>query len=285
MHSNLTIQNELKELNSLLASISNRNVYTVPDGYFQAMVTDIINTIGREPGMGSENPALPDGYFEHLADSIMGKIKAATVTEEESSLLMPLRTIPTYTIPQGYFEDFAGSVMNKIDSIAEESAELLDAVKHINPYTVPQGYFDGLATDIVSKVPQQAKVFVLQQRSSFFRYAVAAVITGILGLSVISIVDNKQEDAVVVSPVTANVMETATQIIADHSFDTELAKLSDADIVSYLQSNGEDVNTALVASAAYGKALPEEVDYLTDDKTLDNFLNELNIKKDNQSTN
>ena len=283
MHSNLTIQNELKQLSPVLAGIPNTNVYTVPHSYFEAMVTDIMHAIGRESAITANQPVVPEGYFDNLADSIMAKIKDSTAAEENSALLMPLKTIPTYTVPRGYFDGLAGAVMNKVNGVAgEESSELLDAVKHINPYTVPQGYFDGLATDIVNKVPQPAKVFVMHKRSSFFRYAAAAVITGILGLSIISIVDNRQQEEIPVS--SPAVMADANQIIKNNSFDAELATLSDADIVNYLQTSGEDVNAALVASAAEEKNLPEEVDYLLDDKTLDNLLNDLNIK-DKQATN
>ena len=235
MHSNLTIQNELKELNSILAGISNTNVYTVPDGYFEAMALDILNTLQRVSDI-SPNAAVPEGYFEGLADGIMNKIKDGLAMKDEGSVL-------------------------------------LSTVKNINPYTVPHGYFEALAGNIVNQLPQPAKVIVMRKRSSFFNYAAAAVITGILGLSVVSIVDKRQQDKIL--------SETAALNL---NFDEALANVSDDDIVAYLQKGGEDVNAALVASASEDKNLPEQVDYLTDDKTLDNLLNELNIK-DQSTTN
>ena len=235
MHSNLTIQNELKELNSILAGISNTNVYTVPDGYFEAMALDILNTLQQVSGI-SPNAAVPEGYFEGLADGIMNKIKDGLAMKDEGSAL-------------------------------------LSTVKNVNPYTVPHGYFEALAGNIVNQLPQPAKVIVMRKRSSFFNYAAAAVITGILGLSVVSIVDKRQQDKIL--------SETAALNL---NFDEALANVSDDDIVAYLQKGGEDVNAALVASASEDKNLPEQVDYLTDDKTLDNLLNELNIK-DQSTTN
>ena len=235
MHSNLTIQNELKELNSILAGISNTNVYTVPDGYFEAMALDILNTLQQVSGI-TLNATVPEGYFEGLADGIMNKIKEGLAMKDEGSAL-------------------------------------LSTVKNVNPYTVPHGYFETLAGNIVNQLPQPAKVIVMRKRSSFFNYAAAAVITGILGLSVVSIVDKRQQDKILPETTALNL-----------NFDEALANVSDDDIVAYLQKGGEDVNAALVASASEDKNLPEQVDYLTDDKTLDNLLNELNIK-DQSTTN
>ena len=278
MHSNLTIQNELKELNSILAGISNTIVYTVPNGYFEAMIKDILHMIRQETVI-TPNAAVPEGYFEGLADVIMNKIKNGSALEvEESSLLLSLKTSNTYCVPPGYFDSLPDAVMNKINTEAEvEGSDLLHPAKKINPYSIPNGYFDALAGNIVNQLPQPAKVIVMQKRSSFFNYAAAAVITGILGLSVISIVDKRQQEEIL--PVTT-VLADAKPI----SFDEALSTVSDADIEAYLQKSGEDVNAALVASASEDKNLPDQVDYLTDDKTLDNLLNELNIK-DHSATN
>ena len=155
----------------------------------------------------------------------------------------------------------------------DEGSALLSTVKNVNPYTVPHGYFEALAGNILNQLPQPAKVIVMRKRSSFFNYAAAAVITGILGLSVVSIVDKRQQDKILPETAALNL-----------NFDEALANVSDDDIVAYLQKGGEDVNAALVASASEDKNLPEQVDYLTDDKTLDNLLNELNIK-DQSTTN
>jgi len=283
MHNDLTIQNELKELNSILAGIPNTNVYSVPDGYFEAMVQDIMHTIEEKPVMNA-NTDVPAGYFDGLASFIMSRIKTESALEEDSSLLQPLKKHNTYTVPQGYFDGLAGSIISKINEryAEDERSELLDAVRNINPYSVPPGYFDSLAATITSKLPQPAKVIVMQKRSSFFKYAAAAVITGILGLSVISIVDKRQAEEI--GPSSTTLMADAKKIIDNNSFDKELSAISDDDIIAYLQKGGEDVNAALVASVEDDKNLPEAVDYLTDDKTLDNLLNELNIN-DHSSTN
>jgi len=110
MHSNVTIQNELKELSSILAGVSNTNVYTVPNGYFEAMIQDIFHTLQEELTLTS-NSTVPEGYFDNLADVIMNKIKSNPVPEaKESPLLLSLKTIPTYSIPLGYFDSIAETV-------------------------------------------------------------------------------------------------------------------------------------------------------------------------------
>jgi hypothetical protein len=226
MKSNDIIQNELKEFNSLLADISRRNVYSVPDGYFDVLSRDILLGIQQTPIQVEDNGMVPGGYFEGLAGSIMQKIKEGITDEDESVLLKGL--------------------------------------KNFNVYQVPAGYFDGLASGIINKLHPPAKVVVMQKRSSFFRYAAAAVITGFIGLSVISIFDKKGETDFI-QPKT----ETA------FNFDEAFSTLTDADIVSYLQKEGQDVNAALVASVSDDKSLPDQEDYLTDENTLDNLLNQL----------
>lgn len=232
MHSNDTIQNELKELNSILAGISNENVYTVPMGYFEVLSHDILLGIKEQATAVTTISTVPAGYFDGLADTILGRIKAG----------------------------------------ADDGSALLAGLKGINVYRVPPGYFEGLSTDIVNKLPQPAKVVVMEKRSSFFRYAAAAVITGIMGLSVISVFDKKGGN---------ESTQTSTEI-AFIDIEKGLSTVADEDIVNYLQKSGLDVNAALVASIADDKNLPDQVDYLTDDKTLDNLLNEL---KASESTN
>ena len=226
MKSNDVIQNELKELNSLLADISNRNVFSVPDGYFDVLSRDILLAVLQPSIQFEDKSTIPAGYFDGLAGSIMDKIKAGMADDEESVLL----------------KDH----------------------KNINVYRVPAGYFDTLASAIINKLHQPAKVVVMQKRASFFRYAAAAVITGFIGLSVISIFDKKGE---------TDSIRSSTDIA--FNFDEALSSVTDADIVNYLQKDGQDVNAALVASVSDDKNLPDQVDYLTDENTLDNLLDQL----------
>ncbi len=235
MHSNKIIQDELNELSPLLAGISNKNIFTVPEGYFDTLPNELLFSV-NQPQI-----TVPEGYFDSLADNILSKIK-----------------------------------LNAASNIStDEHSVLLAPVQHINVYKVPDNYFEQLAIDILRKIPQPARVIVMHKRSSFFNYAAAAVITGILGLSLFTAFDKKTST----ERSSAVVLAQAGKIVKDKSFDQVLETISDEDIVHYLQNNGQDVNAALVASVTDEKTLPNPEDYFIDDKTLDNFLNDLNIKQ------
>ncbi|MEO8771527.1 MAG: hypothetical protein ABI402_15635 [Ferruginibacter sp.] len=246
MQKNVTIHNELKELNSPLADISNINVYTVPDGYFASLSSHILHILHDQSGIDElDIPHLdmeiPDGYFDGLADAIMIKIKL-----EDADAL-------------------------------EEYPAFLTSLQHKNVFKVPDGYFDSLSEEIVGKLPMQpAKVIEMKPRPAIFRYAVAAGITGILGLSLFSFFDNKTTKENI-SQSSSTMFAQAAEILKNNSFDKTMEALGDDEIVNYLKNDGEDVNAALVASVTDEKTLPEEDAYFIDEKTLDNFLIEQNV--------
>jgi hypothetical protein len=138
----------------------------------------------------------------------------------------------------------------------------LYSIQNENVYEVPRGYFNGLAEEIIDKV-RPAKVVPMKRRSyNIIKYAVAAMFTGIVALTVFKYAGNG----------------TGTEAVAKVNIDEELAKIPDADLVNYLEANGTDVKSALVASSvdADQSQLPAQEDYLLDDKTLDNYLNSIN---------
>lgn len=261
MQKNVMIYNELKELNSPLADISNRNVFTVPDGYFASLSSDILHSIYGEHEAATLNiPALdlkiPEGYFKGLADSIMHKIK----TEEVGPAL------------------------------ADEYPGFLAAVRYTNVFKVPDGYFDNLAGEILSKVPATAKVITMKQRPSVFRYAAAACITGILGLSLFSVFNNKpgiemskQGYGATAKMDKSDIIKRGNDILKNNSFDKMMEALGEEEIEGYLKNDGGDINAALVASLSDEKTLPNEDDYFIDDQALENFLNEQHIVQSNNN--
>lgn len=248
MKKNVMIYNELKELNSPLADFPNGNVFRVPDGYFDSLVPDIMEGINTEYTIGKLNiPStgmnIPAGYFENLADTIMGRIRQESSDSNERSLL-------------------------------------LESIGKANVFTVPDGYFEQLPEEIIYKaVAKPAKVFMMRPRLSVFRYAVAATITGLLGMSLFGILDNKHMNVTSPSNDNSAVIAMGTSIAKDNRIDEEFAALSTDDIIHYLKDDGEDVNSALVASLTEEdeKSLPSEDSYYLDDNTLDNFLNDQHI--------
>jgi hypothetical protein len=243
METKVEILNELKELSPLLAGMDKINVFTVPAGYFENLGNDILTGLTSEKGVIING--LPDSF--------------------------------SVDIPQGYFDTLAGDVLNKIKA-QDASGELrtlsplLYSIQHENVFEVPAGYFDSLADAVFAKVRSpQAKVVSMNRRSAgFMKYAVAAAFTGVMALGVFTFTDHKKNtiDAVV---------EQGKQIARENKFDEELSKVSDEEIVKYLEANGSDVKTALVATSVDENELPSQEDYLMDDKTLDKYLNSINV--------
>jgi hypothetical protein len=275
------ILNELTELGSPLAQLPAVNVFTVPDGYFDHLPENIITGIENQLStlsFAKQAPVsdVPEGYFDGLADSILNKIK--NVPASGSILTDTLRQASVYNVPVHYFDDLAGNILQRIH--AEDKNELpasLRSVQQVNVFSVPAGYFDALPAAIQQQVPVPAKVIGINTQRSFFKYAMAAAFTGLLGLSLFTTF-NKKDDKLDTTQ-SALVMADADLILKNNNFDQELESLGDKDIVQYLQSNGEDVKAALVASVTDEKTLPSEEEYYLDDQALDNFLNQLNISQ------
>lgn len=248
MQPDFTINNELKELNSLLANIPKTNVFTVPNGYFESLSADIMHGINDDlvsnkliiSGLEADVPA---GYFDGLADSIFNKIK---------------------------LEEHEGE---------QRAIALRSVVGTGNIFSVPDGYFNGLATSIQSKVLPTAPVITMKPRRSVFYYAIAAALTGLLGLSLFSIFDDKSTHVSQTTTTTFAVSDDTNKILENENFDKMMESLGDDEILSYLKNNGEDVNAALVASISEDKILPNVDAYYIDENALDNLLTELNINK------
>jgi hypothetical protein len=161
------ILQELKELNSRLTDVAVQNIYSVPAG-----------------------------YFDGLAEQVMARIRAleANNAADELNALAPYldklsREMP-YSLPKDYFETLSDNVLKTIhtaglpakDELAAISP-LLSSLKKENPYSVPKGYFESLpATNQKEEIQPAVKVVSLFSRN-WFRYAAAAVVTGIIILA------------------------------------------------------------------------------------------------------
>ncbi len=191
---------------------------------------------------------------------------------ELNSILARLPLINVYKVPENYFDN------NSIVMIEKTKNKIqLEGDSKKNTYNVPNGYFDSLANVIVSKLATEAKVMPIRSRKTYFNYAVAASIAGMIGVGLFFMTTSNTGE----KNNLASLLEEANVILKNGAFDSEMEKLSDDDIVNYLNLNGSDVNAALVASISDDKKLPNEEEYLYDDQTLDNFLKEINIKKVN----
>jgi len=158
------ILNELKDLESFLGNYHPQNIYTVPNGYFEGLPTQILNRI---------------------------KALEATNAKEELAYLSPLlgnvpKEMP-YSVPAGYFQNLSDDILQRVSEhddhqTSEEEIErlspLLSSLKNKNPYSVPAGYFETLETKTEKK---ETKVISITKRR-WYRLAVAAVIIGIISV-------------------------------------------------------------------------------------------------------
>ena len=283
MENSIDILNELQALSPTIAALEKVNVFTVPDGYFEYLSADILMGIDAENGLlnlASDDlvAEVPAGYFDALAGSIFSKIKALDIEGNNlSSELIATRSKNVFEVPAGYFESLAGSILTKIKTeVGEDAATeiralspMLYSIQNVNVFAVPQGYFENLSGDLLDKVIPQPKVVKMQRRSnSFFKYAVAAALTGVMAFGVLKFTTTGKK---VVLP------EYVTAGLKVQDVDQELAKISDDDIVKYLEANGTDVKTAMVANSVDENELPSQEDYLLDEKALDKYLNSINV--------
>jgi len=249
MTSNKEISAELLSLSPTLAAIPNTNVFSVPDNYFNELPASVLQLLQ------------PDQSFSFS--------KAG---------------IPSMTVPEGYFDGLASSILSKIKSQAEETASeeisslspSIAAIGKKNIFSVPEGYFDGISAEALKNIAPQAKVVELKPKTRILKYMAAAVVAGVIGLSIFNLTSTKKQDSN--SGYQADLMAEANTILKNKSFDKELNALSDKDIEQYLEANGENVDAALVASTVVDdNNLPSVEEYIIDDNTLENFLKKVNL--------
>ena len=246
MNNREDILTEIKSISPTVASISPINVFTVDATYFEVLPQIIMAKIVVENSfVFSKNLSVPEGYFESLPVNILKKIHA---------------------------------LKNDVTIELTEISPLIAAIDNKVTYTVPEDYFNGLT--FLNKQQEPAKVIAINKPKSFFKYAAAAVITGLLGLSIVNIVDNNHAQNNITT--TAGTITGTTKpnaVLINGSFDEALQNVSDNEIEQYLQKSGHDVNAALVASSTDDvDKLPEATDYLLDENVLDNYLKKNNLK-------
>ncbi|MCY7291935.1 MAG: hypothetical protein LH615_07100 [Ferruginibacter sp.] len=239
------ILNELKTISKVVSDVPYLNVFTVNADYFSGINDELKARITADALYGSQNNfAVPTGYFETLSFNILQRIK-----EEE----------------------------NEVFTETKEHSALIASIGNKNIYTAPKHYFEELSFTTEEK--PVAKVIKMSSARGVFKYAVAAVVTGLIGIGIINIQDRSDEKLPdEVSIQTAATISSANDILKTGTFDKELETVSDNDIVKYLQQGGQDVNAALVAASTDDvSTLPEPAEYLLDENALDNYLKEKNL--------
>lgn len=243
MENSNSILHEIQEISPLIAAIEKRNVFTVPDGYFDWVSENVFTAIKYDDSavLNNQSGHIPQGYFDGLAESIMTRIKAG---ENES----------------------AGDELRIL-------SPMLYSVQNENVFMVQDGYFDTFPDVILDKVkPRPAKLVSFKRKTSVvIKYSVAAAFTGVMALGVFRFTETRGK--------TNQLPDYVIDGLKIKDVDQELSKLSDDAIIQYLEASGSDVKTALVVNSVDENNLPSEEDYLFDEQALDKYLNSINISE------
>jgi len=161
------ILQELRELESSLAGQPVQNIFTVPAGYFEDFAGQMLNRIkALEAGNASEELS----YLSPVLNSVSKQTP--------------------YKVPAGYFESVDARlvlIMQEQSTVSaaeelESISPLLSSIGKKMPYAVPENYFENLTNTNESHANQGHANVVSITRRKWFRYAAAAVITGIIAL-------------------------------------------------------------------------------------------------------
>ena len=185
MRSNKEISEELRDLSSVVAGISQAMPYEVPPGYFE----DLPERVSARVLPRSTPFSVPTGYFEGFSSRLMERIKqeqGVGAAEVSSSLLDSIGKKMPFQVPEGYFSHLSEKILSGLPALAIEEEEalspLMSGLRGEQIYTVPEGYFETFPANVLSVVaaPAPAKVVSFSKRRSWLRYAVAAVATGLI---------------------------------------------------------------------------------------------------------
>lgn len=168
MESKGNILQETRQISQTVAGIGNRNVYSVPAGYFDDLPVQVLAQLTAQQMPAAPAPfSVPAGYFDDLAGNIMARIKgrqAATdkgfFTQAGETALPPYLPTP-YNVPGGYFSSLSENILTRI-KLEEDSFEIEEQLIPAGlstPYSVPGTYFSSLSEDIMAKIRQEESVF------------------------------------------------------------------------------------------------------------------------------
>jgi len=186
-----------------------------------------------------------------------------------------------FTIPPGYFDKFSESVLTNMKLVYSESAEeelrdlspMLYSLKGENVFTVPLGYFESLAENVLEKLkPVPAKIVTMKRRTSWLKYAAAAVVTGIITITSLQLFKGSSHN---ISSSLPAYFQDAFKYKTEADLNAGIAKLDDADIAKYLEKNGNVLDNELLINNTDESGLPSSTDYLNDENTLNEYLDKI----------
>jgi hypothetical protein len=297
MEMNDNIQDELQTLSPLLAGIKEINVFKTPVGYFNQLSDAVFNAINSTGNItdtttGNSSLTVPNGYFDDLANNIIQKIKTqqpATTNETGdgfSVLLNNLSKENVFEIPVNYFDSLSADVLSKINALENNTDEL----QHISPLLyslhkenlgeIPAGYFDNLSAIILKKMANKTpgKVVTKAGRLSFIKYAVAAIFIGVISTIAFNYY-NKPANIITNEFAALDSSIEKGKAMNETKFNETLNNLSQDDIIKYLQKTGTEADVNLLSSSINENIVPSQEEYLLNDKTLDNFITDVEAQQ------
>jgi hypothetical protein len=215
---------------------------------------------------------VPAGYFDTLDTVIMARIAAGGI--EETSLLDIAGKQMPQDVPQGYFDTLSDNILSKIKAQNNQSAvdelnelsPVLAGLSKTNLYKVPAGYFENLSSVLTAKTTTETKVVSMFSRRVWIRYAAAAVLFGLIAFGI----NFFFQQPITNGPVAVNLPTVKTE----EQINTELAQISDDEIVNYLKMTADSKDAEAIAAAVDQNQLPTEADYM-DDAFMESFMKEL----------
>lgn len=218
-----------------------------------------------------QNPyTIPAGYFDGLSAQVLIRIKAmeADNSAVELNSLSPFlsavsRQMP-YSIPAGYFDLIAKRSVHVVDdnkaglSVTEELetiSPLLSGLKKQMPYSVPAGYFETLNQQ--GKTKSTGKIIALSGRN-WFRYAAAAVITGIIAIAGFLIVGNNEK------------IQSGSKVMA--KFTRDVKKMNETqkdDLIDFIDAGMTGAETVKVNTQAASEEVKNLLKDVSDEELKD----------------
>lgn len=248
MKNNQDILKELNEISPFLAGIPRRNVFSVPEKYFDSLAEDIREGI------------LTQGLHENVNQH------------------------KTQKVPEGYFDGLSSQIFQKIKELPEEknrlTFDLMRIVGNDNIFTVPNNYFEELPSQILGRIKsdEASPAKVVSIGKGWMRYAAAAMVAAIVLVTSFFIVNTGDENGFsVVNSQTVH-DPAALQFNSEQKFNEGIASLSDEEIMDYLQDNGSILDNQLLIKNTDVSEMPDQSEYLMDEHALNNYLNKINNK-------
>lgn len=288
------ILTEIKEISPLLADLWGRNVFEVPEGYFNSFSENIQEIILTEKIRSyssghSTQQDIPEGYFNTLSSEILRKIKPEEQKEDADDNALnkfldnQSEKKNVFATPEGYFENLSTKIFDRIaqsediDDDEDSTPDFLKEGTKTNVFTVPKDYFEQLPQKILSQLNLETKGRVVPLfRRSVFRYSVAAVLAVLVFLAIFfKVSDFSRNNSFAVVNKHTVPDKAALKYNSEKAFEKGIASLTDDQIIAYLESHGSILDNDQFEKNTNLSGLPDPIEYLENDNTLENYLNKI----------